>query len=168
VPEATLWANPQSIKVGDTSILGWKTSGAATVVLEGKGVAPVGSTAVTPWDTTTYHLVASDAAHLERTSEVTISVLGNTVFEIRIVGHTNTSISFTVKNPNISLRSIGYWAGCRFNGAHGVVEEHEWPPLAPGATQAMVAHGQVEPGAWTGCYVRAKDGKELTGESQRF
>ena len=56
-------ASPLNIAPGGSSTLSWTTTGATTVSISGVGsVTPNGSTEVTPTQTTTYTLTASDSA----------------------------------------------------------------------------------------------------------
>lgn len=71
---ATLAANPRSILAGTSSILTWNTQGADDVTLDGQKVNASGSQAVTPTQTTTYHLLAKGAGGTqEATAQVTVS-----------------------------------------------------------------------------------------------
>ena len=74
-PEATLSADPQTIMIGGSSLLTWSTAYAETVTLEpGIGpVAPEGSLAVFPTETTTYILTArGQGGETSSRAEVTV------------------------------------------------------------------------------------------------
>ncbi len=68
-----LTANPEIIEEGSSSLITWEAYGAASVTLNGEPVDPIGSRTVTPAQTTTYTLEASDdEATVSR--EVTVQV----------------------------------------------------------------------------------------------
>ncbi|PAP76005.1 discoidin domain-containing protein [Rubrivirga marina] len=69
-------ASPEGIEAGGESVLSWETSG-ASVSIDGAPVGPAGSLTVTPTETTTYTLVATDLddASNTETAEVTVRVL---------------------------------------------------------------------------------------------
>ena len=62
VPTATLTAMPASIQSGQQTTLTWRTTDATSVTMNGSPVALSGSPAYSPQTTTTYTLVASNAA----------------------------------------------------------------------------------------------------------
>src|SRR5579875_3615916 len=58
-PTASITANPDTINPGGSTTLSWHTSNATDVSIEGLGqVAANGMQAVSPTQTTSYHLVA--------------------------------------------------------------------------------------------------------------
>ena len=68
-------ASPETISSGQTATLSWNVSGAATVTIEPVvgGVAPSGTTPVSPATTTTYTLTATND-DLSTTSSITVAV----------------------------------------------------------------------------------------------
>jgi hypothetical protein len=78
-PTASLSVSPTSITAGQSALLSWSTSGAASVTIDGGvGTVPASGTAsVTPSTTTTYTLVASNpAGSTTRTASVTVQPAG--------------------------------------------------------------------------------------------
>jgi len=73
MPTATLTANPASIQSGQSSMLSWSTTDAATVTLNGATVAGSGSQSVSPTSTATYSLVATNSSG-SRTATATVTV----------------------------------------------------------------------------------------------
>ena len=73
-PTASLTANPNTIQAGQASTLTWRTDYATDVTIDQLGkVDPTGSRAVTPTESTTYHLVArNDAGTQEATARITV------------------------------------------------------------------------------------------------
>ena len=73
-PTASLTANPNTIPAGQASTLTWKTDYATDVTIDQLGkVDPSGSRAVTPAESTTYHLVAkNDSGTQEATARITV------------------------------------------------------------------------------------------------
>src|SRR5450755_2395421 len=73
-PTASLTANPNSIQAGQASTLTWRTDYATDVTIDQLGkVDPSGSRAVTPAESTTYHLVAkNDSGTQEATERITV------------------------------------------------------------------------------------------------
>ena len=73
-PTASLTANPNTIQAGQASTLTWKTDYATDVTIDQLGkVDPSGSRAVTPAESTTYHLVAkNDSGTQEATARITV------------------------------------------------------------------------------------------------
>jgi hypothetical protein len=71
---AQLSAQPESVKCGGSSTLRWSTSGASSVEITGLGaVAPSGEQEVSPRQTRTYELIASDhGASARSTATVTV------------------------------------------------------------------------------------------------
>jgi peptidoglycan-associated lipoprotein len=67
--------NPNSIQAGQSASLTWQTSNATDVSIDGIGaVQPNGSQAVTPADSTTYHLTAKGAGgSQEATARLTVT-----------------------------------------------------------------------------------------------
>ena len=66
-PTAQLSATPTVISAGDQVQLSWKTTNASTVSIDGIGDVPtVGVKTVTPTESTTYHLVATERWRLGR------------------------------------------------------------------------------------------------------
>lgn len=73
-PTATLSANPSSIQTGQSSTLTWTTENADDVTLEGNKVNASGSEAVSPTQTTTYHLTAKGPGGTQdATAQVTVT-----------------------------------------------------------------------------------------------
>ena len=74
-PTASLTANPNTINAGQSTTLIWKTDYATDVSIDQLGkVDPSGSRAVTPTESTTYHLVArNDSGTQEATARVTVN-----------------------------------------------------------------------------------------------
>ena len=74
-PTASLSANPNTIKKGESTTLSWQTTNAKDVTIDGIGaVQPNGSQQVTPTDSTTYHLTAKgDGGTQEATARVTVT-----------------------------------------------------------------------------------------------
>jgi len=74
-PTASLTASPNTIDKGQSTTLTWQTTNATDVSIEGIGaVGPSGSQAVTPADSTTYHLIAKGAGGTqEATARVTVN-----------------------------------------------------------------------------------------------
>src|ERR1022692_3300639 len=74
-PTASLTANPNTIPAGQASTLTWKTDYATDVTIDQLGkVDPSGSRAVTPAESTTYHLVAkNDSGTQEATARITVT-----------------------------------------------------------------------------------------------
>jgi hypothetical protein len=73
-PTASLSANPTSITAGQSSMLTWSSTNATSVTLNGAPVALSGSQPMSPAATTTYTLVASNAAGVSVTKAVTVTV----------------------------------------------------------------------------------------------
>ena len=73
-PTASLTANPNTIQAGQASTLTWRTDYATDVTIDQLGkVDPGGSRAVTPAESTTYHLVAkNDSGTQEATARITV------------------------------------------------------------------------------------------------
>jgi peptidoglycan-associated lipoprotein len=73
-PTASLTANPNTIQAGQASTLTWRTDYATEVTIDQLGkVDPSGSRAVTPEESTTYHLVAkNDSGTQEATARITV------------------------------------------------------------------------------------------------
>ncbi len=87
-------ANPVSITPGGSSTLSWATSGATTVTISGVGnVAVNGSTTVSPTQTTTYTLTASNSTGGSVTAPVTVTVAGANIPQI---------VTFVATPQNIS------------------------------------------------------------------
>jgi len=74
-PTASLSVNPSSIQQGQSATLTWQTSNATDVSIDGIGaVQPNGSQAVTPADSTTYHLTAKGSGgSQEATARITVA-----------------------------------------------------------------------------------------------
>jgi len=74
-PTASLTANPNTINAGQASTLTWTTNYATDVTIDQLGkVDPSGSRAVTPTESTTYHLVAkNDSGTQEATARITVT-----------------------------------------------------------------------------------------------
>ncbi len=73
-PTVTLQASPTFIEQGQTSQLSWSSTNATTVVLAGENVAPEGTKAVQPAQSTTYSITASGPGGDAATSvRVTVS-----------------------------------------------------------------------------------------------
>ena len=74
-PTASLTANPNTINVGQSTTLIWKTDYATSVVIDQLGtVDPSGSRSVTPTISTTYRLVATNSSGTqEATARVTVT-----------------------------------------------------------------------------------------------
>ena len=73
-PTVTLQASPTFIEQGQSSQLSWSSTNATTVVLAGENVAPEGSKAVQPEQSTTYSITASGPGGDAATSvRVTVS-----------------------------------------------------------------------------------------------
>src|ERR1039457_6703166 len=74
-PTASLTANPNTIQAGQASTLTWKTDYATDVTIDQLGkVDPSGSRAVTPAESTTYHLVAkNDSGRQQATARITVT-----------------------------------------------------------------------------------------------
>src|ERR1017187_19371 len=71
-PTASLTANPNTIPAGQASTLTWRTDYATDVTIDQLGkVDPSGSQAVTPAESTTYHLVAKNDSGTQRSEEHT-------------------------------------------------------------------------------------------------
>src|SRR5579884_1109049 len=76
LPSATLTASPGTIAQGGSSTLSWKTAGATSVTLNGTAVAKQGSQAVSPPQTATYVLVATNSAG-STTQSATVTVVAS-------------------------------------------------------------------------------------------
>jgi peptidoglycan-associated lipoprotein len=76
-PTASLTANPNTIQAGQASTLTWRTDYATDVTIDQLGkVDPSGSRAVTPAESTTYHLVAkNDSGTQEATARITVTAV---------------------------------------------------------------------------------------------
>lgn len=74
-PTASLTANPNTIEKGQSTTLTWQTTNATDVSIDGIGaVEPNGSQAVTPTESTTYHLTAKGAGGTQdATARVTVT-----------------------------------------------------------------------------------------------
>jgi peptidoglycan-associated lipoprotein len=74
-PTASLTANPNTIEKGQSTTLTWQTTNATDVSIDGIGaVEPNGSQAVTPAESTTYHLTAKGAGGTQdATARVTVT-----------------------------------------------------------------------------------------------
>ncbi len=74
-PTASLTANPNTINAGQASTLTWTTNYATDVTIDQLGkVDSNGSRAVTPTESTTYHLVAkNDSGTQEATARITVT-----------------------------------------------------------------------------------------------
>src|SRR5215813_4866545 len=74
-PTASLSANPNSVDKGQSTTLTWQTTNATDVSIDGIGaVETSGSRAVTPTDSTTYHLTAKGAGGTQdATARVTVN-----------------------------------------------------------------------------------------------
>jgi peptidoglycan-associated lipoprotein len=74
-PTASISVNPNSIQAGQSASLTWQTSNATDVSIDGIGaVQPNGSQAVSPSDSTTYHLTAKGAGgSQEATARLTVT-----------------------------------------------------------------------------------------------
>jgi peptidoglycan-associated lipoprotein len=74
-PTASLTANPSSIEQGQSTSLSWQTTNATDVSIDGIGaVDPNGTRAVTPTESTTYHLVAKGPGGTQdATTRVTVT-----------------------------------------------------------------------------------------------
>ena len=74
-PTASLTANPNTINVGQSTTLMWKTDYATSVTIDQLGkVDPSGSRSVTPTISTTYRLVANNSSGTqEATARVTVT-----------------------------------------------------------------------------------------------
>jgi peptidoglycan-associated lipoprotein len=71
---ATLSANPASIQSGQSSTLTWSTQNATDVTLDGNKVDASGSQAVSPRQTTTFHLTAKGAGGTQdATATITVT-----------------------------------------------------------------------------------------------
>jgi phospholipase C len=77
----TLTANPPNIIPGAQSTLTWAATGAATVSID-QGVAPIsgakGQVNVSPAQTTTYTITATDTSGISTTAQATVNVVANT------------------------------------------------------------------------------------------
>jgi peptidoglycan-associated lipoprotein len=74
-PTASISVNPTSVQAGQSASLTWQTTNATDVSIDGIGaVQPNGSQAVSPTDSTTYHLVAKGAGGTqEATARLTVT-----------------------------------------------------------------------------------------------
>ena len=68
-------AFPEGIEEGGSSTLSWDVRGAETVTLNGEPVEPIDSVEVTPEETTTYTLIATDSEGDTEERSVTVTVL---------------------------------------------------------------------------------------------
>ncbi len=75
-PTATLTAEPPAIDLGQSVVLNWRTTNAATVSIDGVGDVPVnGTQTVSPANSTNFHLVAKgDGGTTEANVRVTVRV----------------------------------------------------------------------------------------------
>ncbi len=71
-------ADKTTLKAGESAILSWKTTGAATVTLNGEAVSATGTQTVTPATTTTYTLLAENQGQQAK-QELTLTVASNVV-----------------------------------------------------------------------------------------
>ena len=130
-PEVTFTANPQAIKLGETSTLTWTTSNANSVNIEPTigGVDPNNSHGVSPSETTTYTLTAvgdggtttkSLTVTVYQPPSVTIGVDPETIFygESSTLTWTCTNAAFVVIDPQIGLEEIP------LEGSHAVTATH--------------------------------------------
>jgi peptidoglycan-associated lipoprotein len=68
-PTASIAVNPNSIQAGQSASLTWQTTNATDVTIDGIGaVQPNGSQAVSPTESTTYHLTAKGAGGTQEAS----------------------------------------------------------------------------------------------------
>ncbi|MGH9524511.1 MAG: peptidoglycan-associated lipoprotein Pal [Terriglobales bacterium] len=73
-PTASLSASPDTVNPGEASNLTWQTTNATDVTLDGQPVQPTGQKAVTPSQSTTYHLTAKGAGGTQdATARVTVT-----------------------------------------------------------------------------------------------
>lgn len=87
----TFSANPASIAAGQSSTLAWQTQNAETVTISGLGeVALNGSSAVSPAQTTTYTLTATNSAG-QVTATVTVTVGGSSGLPVIVGFNANPS-----------------------------------------------------------------------------
>jgi len=75
-PKATLSVSPDSITAGGAATLSWTSTDATNVTISGIGaVAPMGSQAVSPAASTTYHLTATGpGGSVDATARLTVTV----------------------------------------------------------------------------------------------
>ncbi|HEX9934276.1 MAG TPA: discoidin domain-containing protein, partial [bacterium] len=71
-------ADPVVVRQGESSVLSWLTKGATTVTLNGESVGSAGSMQVTPDTNTTYTLVASGEAVVQKSVQVVVIQKGLT------------------------------------------------------------------------------------------
>ena len=75
-PTASLTADPQTIDLGQSVVLNWRTSGATSVSIDGIGAVAVnGTQTVSPSSSTSFHLVAKgDGGSTDASVRVTVRV----------------------------------------------------------------------------------------------
>lgn len=75
-PTATLAADPPAIDIGQSVVLNWRTTNAASVAIDGIGPVPAnGTQTVSPSNSTNFHLVAKgDGGTVEANVRVTVRV----------------------------------------------------------------------------------------------
>jgi hypothetical protein len=83
VPVATLSATPTAIGTGQSSLLSWSTSNAATVTLDGATVPTRGTQSVSPAATTTYHLLAKGSGG-SKEATATVTVINTTTSTVTV------------------------------------------------------------------------------------
>ena len=98
-------ANPTSIFVGSSSTLGWETTDAVSVTINGSSKPVDGSMTVTPLVTTTYNLIATDISGRTDTCSVEIVVDSPTtpsctltLGDLSIIEGNSSSLSWTTTN----------------------------------------------------------------------
>ncbi|MBI5843623.1 MAG: hypothetical protein HZB23_03010 [Deltaproteobacteria bacterium] len=105
-PEAAFSANPAAIILGGSSVLAWTTTDAESVSISpGVGaVAPGGSSAVTPTETTTYVLTATGAGgSVTASTTVTVHVPPTATLAVEpaaIIAGQSASLSWTSQNAD--------------------------------------------------------------------
>jgi len=148
-PVVTISADPDTILTGQSSTLSWSSANATQVSIDnGFGiVAPSGSLAVSPSQTTTYTIIAMGPGGITSAS-VTVTV--NTVISILVNSPTNGSL---VDRPDILVRGTvtnpyGHETGVTVNGMPAILHGNEFfanhVSLSPGENAITVRAVDVQ------------------------
>lgn len=121
---ASINASPTSITAGSQSTISWSTSGATSVTINGSAVAASGSVVVTPAQSTSYNLVASNSS-TSKTASTAITVTAASTAPTTPTTPTSpttdpSSGSTTSGAPHINFTDLNVGAGTGGDNGNGV------------------------------------------------
>jgi peptidoglycan-associated lipoprotein len=126
-PTATLSVNPESVQKGQSAELTWSTANASSVTIDGVGtVSASGSKTITPAESTTYHLTATnDGGSADASARLTVTP-GNkeiTVSDEELFRRSVKDIFFNYDNADIrGDEQTAISADAQFLAAHPAMQ----------------------------------------------